>query len=187
MREFRELLQNSPVILRSLDDFAEIGDVEESGSTFEENASLKAAEYAKRSGLLTAADDSGLEVAALGGLPGVRSARFGGTETSYDAKMSMLLESLNAVNGDDRHARFVCVIALAQPDGEVLYLSRGECEGMIATEQRGENGFGYDPIFIPMGHTHTFGELSDSEKSQISHRAMATATFIRYLLDFIGL
>ncbi len=186
-REFRELLQKAPVILRSLDDFPEIGDVEESGTTFEENASLKAAEYAKRSGILTAADDSGLEVAALGGLPGVRSARFGGASANYDAKMSLLLDSINAVGGGDRRARFVSVIALALPSGEVIHLSRGECEGVIAFEPRGGNGFGYDPIFIPNGLTRTFGELPDSEKSQISHRAKATATFIRYLLDFIGL
>ncbi|HSI88182.1 MAG TPA: RdgB/HAM1 family non-canonical purine NTP pyrophosphatase [Pyrinomonadaceae bacterium] len=161
-------------------------EVEETGATFEENAVLKAREYAKVTGLPTLADDSGLEVSALGGRPGVHSARYGG-ETGYGEKMQMLLDELTGIEESGRGARFVCVMALAHPDGRHGPVSFGECRGVIADAPRGEGGFGYDPIFIPDGFDRTFGELSAEVKARISHRARALETIIRELPDFIGI
>jgi XTP/dITP diphosphohydrolase len=182
VNEFRVLMQNVPVHLVGLTDFPSVPAVEETGTTFEENAVLKAVEYARLTGLWAIADDSGLEVDGLGGEPGVYSARYGGDDLSSDGRMSLVLERLTP--GASRAARFVCSVALADAAGNTLFTAEGICTGTIAERPLGTGGFGYDPIFVPDGFEQTFGELPDAVKQQISHRARATAVLIRYLLHF---
>ncbi len=184
LRELRELLADVPVRLLSFKDVDAGPEIAETGETFDENAMLKAIGYARRTGLLTVADDSGLAVDALGGTPGVHSARYGGADLGYPEKMQLLLDEMRVANAG-RRARFVCSIALASPAGEAIFTSQGVCEGQIAELPRGSLGFGYDPIFIPDGHDLTFGELSSDVKAEISHRAQAAKIFVRYFLDFI--
>ena len=186
VRELTEIFGNVPLELKSLRDYAGIKDVEETGSTFVENASLKAAGFAIQTGDFALADDSGLEVNALGNAPGVHSARFAGVETGYDIKIERLFEMMQESGTDDRRARFVCAMAVANERGQVIHTVRAECDGTIAPEPRGSNGFGYDPIFIPDGFDETFGQLGDDVKRSISHRAKAAELIIRYLLDFIA-
>lgn len=181
--EFRRLFIALSVKLISLGDLPAMDEPDETGSTFEQNASIKAIEYAKRSGYYAFADDSGLEVDALGGLPGVLSARYAGKDAGYDVKISMLLAAIAESDEVNRSARFVCVIALASPDGSVIHTSKGVCDGRIAELPVGDNGFGYDPIFIPDGYDCTFGQLPDAVKGNISHRAKASSQFIRFLGD----
>ena len=187
VREMRQLFASLPLEVRSLADFSDIVDVEETGSTFRENAELKAREFAKRTGQFCLADDSGLEIEALGGEPGIRSARFAGADTSYEIKNAKLLEMLELTGDELRRARFVCAMALADSDGSVVHTVEGVCVGTIADAPRGKNGFGYDPIFVPDGYEKTFGELSDDVKQRISHRARAADEIVRYLLDFIAM
>ncbi len=130
------------------------------------------------------ADDSGLEIEGLGGAPGVYSARFVSTDADYDVKISKLLTMLDETGDSGRRARFVCVMALADNNGQVIHVAEGTCAGRIAGHPRGTGGFGYDPIFIPDGFELTFGELGDEIKQQISHRAKASELIIRYLLHF---
>ncbi len=181
--ELSELFEGLNVDLVSLNDLGITNEVEETGSTFLENAKLKAAGYAIRRGTYTLADDSGLEVDALGNAPGVHSARYGGETAPYSEKLAKLLSEMP--EGRSRRARFVCEMAVADKQGNILFSAEGTCNGTIAPEPRGKNGFGYDPIFIPEGHTETFGELSDDIKQEISHRSRAARKIIRYLLDFI--
>ena len=145
-------------------------EVEETGTTLEENARLKAVSTAQATGLPTLAEDSGLEVAALGGAPGVLSSRFAGVAKDYRANNEKLLELLSGEG--NRRARFRAVAALALPDGR-SWLTEGILEGEIATSPRGAHGFGYDPLFIPVGDTRTLAELSPEEKDRISHRRRA--------------
>lgn len=145
-------------------------EVEETGSTLEENARLKAVSLARITGLPTLAEDSGLEVAALGGAPGVLSARFAGVEKDYRANNEKLLALLAGV--EDRRARFRTVAVLALPDGRT-WMTEGVLEGEIALAPRGSGGFGYDPLFIPLGETRTLAELAPEEKDRISHRRRA--------------
>jgi len=182
--ELRELLRDLPFTLRDLNSFPLIEPVEETGATFVENASLKARSYAQQTRLITLADDSGLEVSCLDGAPGVRSARYAGEGASDEKRTNKLLAELSKRSSTDRTARFVSAVAIANTAGLILNISRGVCEGRIATVPRGPNGFGYDPIFIPNGYDQTFGELSAEVKSQISHRAHAlkdTTDFLRSL------
>src|SRR5687767_2397015 len=160
--EFRSLLSGSPFGLLGLNDFHETPYVAETGETFAENARLKAAAYASHCAVHTLADDSGLEVAVLGGRPGVLSARYAGESSGYDVKIPALLNEIERANSNDRTARFVAHIAFASPSGEILFEAEGVCEGSIAKAPVGTNGFGYDPVFIPEGFDETFGEL-DSE------------------------
>lgn len=146
--------------------------VEETGATFQENAVLKAVTLALASGLWTMADDSGLEVDALDGAPGVRSARFAGEPSDDAANNALLLRLLAQKPGAPRTARFRCVLALSSPSGR-CQIVEGACEGAIAIAPRGSGGFGYDPLFVPNGHERTFGELSAAEKNGLSHRALA--------------
>lgn len=185
VRELAGLLREVPIAFSSLANFPTIPDVDETGSTFLENACLKAAGYAARTGLPALADDSGLEVRALGGAPGVYSARFAGETSTYAEKMNELLSQLNDSGSADRTARFACSMALSDAEGCIIATSEGICEGTLAETPRGSGGFGYDPIFIPDGFELTFGELPDSVKSSLSHRARASGGIIRYLLDFI--
>ena len=184
VREMQSLLDGLPVRLRSLTEFKEVSEVEETGSTFAGNAALKARGYAAQTGLLTLADDSGLEVDALGGAPGVLSARYGGEDATDASRTARLLAELARTNDARRRARFVCVIAIADPSAYLVHTSTGTCEGSIAFAPRGENGFGYDPVFIPDGYQESFGELSSEIKQRISHRARAVRAARPFLIDY---
>ncbi|HEX2916410.1 MAG TPA: RdgB/HAM1 family non-canonical purine NTP pyrophosphatase [Chloroflexia bacterium] len=149
-------------------------DVEETGLTFEENAELKATQYARAANLPAMADDSGLVVDALNGEPGIYSKRYAGENATDPQRIALLLSKIADVPDEKRTGRFVAAIALANPDGRIVVTCRGISEGTIAWEPRGSNGFGYDPIFLPAGfHGRTFAELNDEEKDAISHRGNA--------------
>ena len=181
-REISELLSGLPLRLHLLSDFPAVPEAEETGETFEENAVIKAVQYSAAAGLLTLADDSGLEVEALGGQPGVHSARYAGPGATDAERIRLLLRTLDATGDAERRARFVCVLALAGPrDDEAVRVFSGACSGSIAREPRGGGGFGYDPVFIPEGHTQTFAELPPEVKNSISHRAKALAAFRTYV------
>lgn len=169
VREYADLLAGLSCQLVGLSDVGIDNDVEETGATYEENALLKAREYATISGLLTLADDSGLEVDALDGRPGVHSARYA---SDSPTRITKLLDELKDVPDDQRRARFQCVIALAWPSGRTE-TTHGSCEGWIAHEPRGVNGFGFDPIFYMPEYNATLAELPESFKNAISHRAHA--------------
>lgn len=173
VREYQELLAGLPLEITFPAEEGYWLEVEESGETFEENACLKARAFARHSGLLTLADDSGLEVDALGGAPGVYSARYAGPGASDADRYRKLLADLAEVPEDQRSARFRCVIAVARPDGRVE-TAAGACEGQIGFEPRGDYGFGYDPVFIVAGQGgKTMAELAPDVKNRISHRARA--------------
>ncbi|MBI5649154.1 MAG: RdgB/HAM1 family non-canonical purine NTP pyrophosphatase [Chloroflexi bacterium] len=174
LREYQEMFADPAIELVTLDDVGIRDDLEETGATFAANARLKARGYARASGLLTLADDSGLEVDALGGEPGVRSKRYAGENKSDTERVIFLLEKLRAAPRGKRTARFQCAIAIAAPRGE-LWECAGVCEGEIAFAPRGSNGFGYDPIFYLPARGVMLAELSAAEKNQISHRARAAA------------
>jgi len=178
-REYRVLLREAPAEIVFPDELGIALEVEEDGATFHENAAKKAAALARASGLLSLADDSGLEVEALGGEPGVRSARYAGPGADDPKRRAFLLEKLRNIPAP-RRARFVCVIAIIAPDGEVAY-AEGECRGEITFDERGTNGFGYDPVFRVEGRTETMAEISAEEKNRISHRACAVRAAIPIL------
>ncbi len=184
--ELKELLDEHPLSLCDLADFPGILEVDETGQTFNDNARLKARGYALRTGSFTLADDSGIEVVALEGRPGVTSARYAGAGSSDQDKMVKLLSELEMTGSDDRRARFVCSIALADAGGDIILTSEGICEGTIASEPRGSGGFGYDQLFVPNGYHETFGELSAVVKQKISHRARAFEQIIPLLRDYIA-
>lgn len=184
--EIRERLEGLPVTLLTLADFPDSVEIEESGQTFTENARLKAAGYALQTGTLTVADDSGLEVAALKGRPGVMSARYGGEELPFISKIHKLLGELGSTGDKARRARFVCAIAIADSFGTIKFETEAECSGRIAEIPSGNGGFGYDPIFIPNGHTQTFGDLSSTIKRRISHRGLALTLIMPFLRDFVA-
>jgi XTP/dITP diphosphohydrolase len=186
LRELRDLLGDLPLILLSLDDFPAIQPVLETGETFTENASLKAIGYARQTSMLTIADDSGLEVDALNGAPGVFSARYAEEEASDAARTAKLLAELSNIEGKGRSARFVSVIAISDSRGSILNLSKGICEGQISLAPRGNNGFGYDPVFLPQGYDSTFAELPAAVKNRLSHRAQALRDARDYLRALTG-
>jgi XTP/dITP diphosphohydrolase len=169
----RILSFDSGIQIRSVAEF-DLADIEETGTTFEENAALKALTVARATGFAALADDSGLEVDALNGAPGIFSARFAGSHGDDQANNEKLLEELASVAPNKRSARFVAVIAVAKPDGSTI-MERGELLGEIALSLRGENGFGYDPLFLPQGSAKTLGEFEPGRKDEISHRAKALA------------
>jgi XTP/dITP diphosphohydrolase len=181
--ELRLLLAGLQLWLRDLAEFPRALEVEETGKTFADNAALKAQGYAVQTGLWTLADDSGLEVEALGGAPGVFSARYGGAGLTDTDRVKRLLEALSGTPAAERRARFVCVIAIADPNGRIMNLSTGMCEGRIIESPRGTHGFGYDPVFLPDGFEQTFGELSAEIKQDISHRALALKAALSFLAD----
>jgi XTP/dITP diphosphohydrolase len=173
--EYEELLGDLPVEITFPGQEGLSLQVEESGETFQENAEIKARAYAAAAGLLTLADDSGLEVDALGGAPGVHSARYAGPAASDVDRYRKLLAALQDVPAGARSARFRCVIAIARPGGRV-YTAEGRCEGEIGFAPRGEHGFGYDPVFVVHGYGgRTMAELPPGLKNRISHRAQAAA------------
>lgn len=172
LREIKDILAIPSLELVSLDDFPDTPEVVEDASTFAKNAVKKAVTVAIFTRMWTMADDSGLEVDALNGAPGVRSARYAGEPVSYPANNAKLLKEL--ANAQNRKARFRCVIALASPSGRCQIVD-GACEGRIIETSRGMNGFGYDPLFVPDGYEQTFAEMDNETKNRISHRALALA------------
>ena len=175
VEEYKQLLSGQDVELKSLKDYPACPEVIEDGKTFTENASKKAVEVCRYCDAPTFADDSGLEVEALGGEPGIYSSRYAENDT---ARIDKVLTKL--AGQENRRARFVCVIAIAI-NGEVIETFEGEVKGTIVDAPRGNNGFGYDPIFQPDGYDKTFAEMTDEEKNKISHRADA----VRKALEFI--
>lgn len=181
MKEIRLIMADSGYEVVSLKEAGISADIEENGTTFEENAVIKATAIAKLTGELAMADDSGLEVDYMDKAPGIYSARFLGEDTSYDIKNNYILDKLKNVPQEKRSARFVCAIALAKPDGTAI-TKRATIEGYIGYEIRGENGFGYDPIFMVPEYNKTTAELSIEEKNKISHRAKALVAMKEELL-----
>lgn len=170
VREIRNIFQGSHLSFVSAREFGDLPEVVEDQDSFAGNATKKATSLAMASGLPALADDSGLEVRALAGRPGVYSARYAGSNCDDEANIDKLLDELRQI--DDRRARFCCAIALAHPDGscETVF---GTCDGRISHERAGENGFGYDPVFIPKGYESTFAQLESKIKNEISHRSVA--------------
>ena len=170
--EFQELLADSDIEVCSLLDFPDREDIEETGQTFAENALLKAREAMKKTGLVTLADDSGLEVEALKGAPGIYSARFAGEQGNAMKNIDKLLLLMEDVPEEKRGARFRCSLAIVTPDGRE-FLLEGKVEGKILRRRQGESGFGYDPVFFLPASGRTMAELSSAQKNEISHRAQA--------------
>jgi len=185
LREIKAILGDLPIEIASLDDFPEIGPIEEDGTTFEENAVKKALHVWQATHLATLADDSGLEVDVLGGEPGVHSARFAGPEQDYEKNNRKLLEMLKDVPPSERKARFVCVAVLVTPAGKIV-MQRGEIEGEIAEQPRGSAGFGYDPIFYVPSLGKTVAELDEATKNRISHRGRALEGIKGLLRGFLS-
>jgi XTP/dITP diphosphohydrolase len=181
-REVSEFLTPYDIEIVSLDEFPGLPEIEESGETFKENAIIKATETCMFTGLMTLADDSGLEVDCLEGLPGVYSSRFAGEDKDDAANNRKLLELLDGVPAEQRTARFKCVMAIATTDC-FLYTTEGTCEGIITEEPRGESGFGYDPLFYLPEYDKTFAELDLETKNKISHRARALTGVVELISD----
>lgn len=181
--EIRAIFSVPNLKLLDMNDYDELPEVVEDQDSFVGNATKKAVELAAFSGHWTLADDSGLEVDALGGAPGVYSARYAGEDVNYHANNDKLLRELGDVV--DRTARFRCVIALCSPDGEIRTVD-GCCEGKIALSAQGNSGFGYDPLFIPAGEVRTFAEMTEKEKNSISHRGTALANAHRAWSELFG-
>jgi XTP/dITP diphosphohydrolase len=179
--ELRRILAPYDVELCSLDDFPEVPDVPETGATFADNALLKAHAVARATGLVAIADDSGLAVDALNGMPGVLSARWAGAHGDDGANLRLVLAQVDHVADGRRGAAFVCAAAAATPDGREVVVE-GRLEGTLTREPRGRNGFGYDPIFLPRGGDRTTAELDPDEKDAISHRGVA----FRQLAPLLG-
>lgn len=181
-REIAEILAPHGIALQSIADFPEIGEIVEDGATFLENASKKAAEPARKLGRWVIGEDSGLMVDALGGAPGVYSARYSGAGATDDSNNRRLQADLADVPLTRRSAAYSCTIALSDPTGAIRLTAEGRCRGVIITEPRGTNGFGYDPYFLVREYHQTFGELSSRVKHQISHRARAFSLFVPRLV-----
>ena len=181
-KEFSTCMERTPFELLSLSDAGVDLDVEEHGGTYAENASLKATTYAEVSGFPTLADDSGLEVDALDGEPGIHSARYAGEDATDSDRIAFLLEKLNDTSHTHWTARFRCVIALARPRGAVELFS-GQCDGVIVDRPRGKMGFGYDPIFKIPELGMTMAELRLDEKNCVSHRGRAVQSMVATLRD----
>ena len=189
MREIRAILAGIPHDIVSLDALPAIDAPEETGRTFEENARAKALHYAAATGELTVAEDSGLEIDALSGAPGVESARYGGVETPYEEKFALIYSALRHNGGVDSTARFVCALALASGQcgadisdaRRILFETRASVEGRIAAAPRGRGGFGYDPIFFYPPYGCTLAEATPDQKAAVSHRGQAFRTLRRFL------
>jgi non-canonical purine NTP pyrophosphatase, rdgB/HAM1 family len=172
IKEIKEILADFDVEVVSMKEMNITADIEENGATFEENSLIKARAVSKLTGLPALADDSGLEVDYLNGEPGIYSARYLGRDTDYDYKNNYIINKLKEAKGEERSARFVCVISLVLPDGRE-FVKKGVMEGRIGYEIKGENGFGYDPIFYLPEYGKTSAEISAEEKNKISHRGKA--------------
>lgn len=185
IEEIKRIVGDRTVSMLSLDEFRKCPEVEEAGETFEANAVKKAVTVSKWTGKPALADDSGLEVDALGGAPGVFSSRYAGPGGDDDKNIRKLLDAMRSVGVERRGGRFVCCLALASPSGGVKTFW-GHVRGRIGTEPSGANGFGYDPIFYPDGHHRTFAEMSDAEKDAISHRGKALRQLGEYIRASVG-
>lgn len=189
IEEIKRIMMGMAISIFTLDDFPGCPEVEEDGTSFEENAIKKAVTVARFTGKLSLADDSGLEVFSLNGAPGTLSSRFAGEAADDRSNIKKLLYEMRFMVREDRKARFVCCVALALPDGSMTAFF-GYAEGRIGTEPKGVNGFGYDPVFYPDNYSKTFAEMSDEEKDAISHRGIALKEVQRYLrkkMDLISL
>ena len=182
-KELRSVLDDCPVEVMSLEQFPEIGDIEETGSTLYENAKLKADTVNRITNLPCLGDDTGLEVDALGGAPGVYSARYAGDKVSYEDNLMKLLSELRSTPSEKRTARFRTIIFYT--DGERELYTQGEIQGIITKSPRGSNGFGYDPVFYIPELKKTMAELTSAEKNKLSHRGQAMGKFRKLLLDII--
>jgi XTP/dITP diphosphohydrolase len=183
VKEITSILGDSGWSFSSLQQFENVGSAEENGNTYAENAIGKAKFYASATGLWTLADDSGLEVAALGGGPGVFSARYAGDDATDADRRDLLLSELARTGDEHRRARFVAAVAIANAGGELMNAAEGVCEGIITFGPCGDGGFGYDPLFIPDGYNQTFAELPEIVKDRISHRARALMKTKLFLLS----
>jgi XTP/dITP diphosphohydrolase len=183
--ELQELLADMPVTIRLISDFPDAPDVEETGQTFVENAELKARSAAESTGHIALADDSGLEIDALGGKPGVMSNRFAGPDASDQDKYMLILNLMDCIPDEHRSARFRAAVAIATPEGEVVTVE-GKCEGMIAHTPSGEGGFGYDPIFYIPELGKTMAQLDSDEKNRISHRGKALRAAKKLLRELLA-
>lgn len=172
MREIRQIMADMPLDIKSMKEAGVSADIVEDGKTFEENALIKARAIHKLTGGIVLADDSGLVVDYMDGMPGIYSARFMGEDTSYDIKNKAIIDALEKAEGEERSARFVCAIAAVLPDGSERVV-RAAMEGRIGYEIAGQNGFGYDPIFFLPEYGKTSAEISPEEKNEISHRGKA--------------
>jgi XTP/dITP diphosphohydrolase len=179
------LLAHLPVTVLAADEVAGLPDVTETGTTFADNAVLKAVALAQASGRLALADDSGIEVDALGGAPGVYSARYAGPGADDAANRQKLLAALAGVPAAERAGRFRCAIALARPEG-LLTVVEAAWEGTVAAAERGSGGFGYDSVFVPAGGDLTAAELAPEQKNAVSHRAQALRKMVRWLEEWLG-
>ncbi|TGA99438.1 XTP/dITP diphosphatase [Sporolactobacillus shoreae] len=172
IREIKTLLADFHVEVRSLKDLGIDIDVPETGTTFQENAALKAETLSKKMNMITLADDSGLSVDAIGGEPGIFSARYSGPEKDSERNIDKLLGKLDGIPLEKRTAHFTCVLAFSRP-GKPTRFAEGRCDGLITLERHGSDGFGYDPVFLVPQEKLTFAEMGDEEKNTISHRALA--------------
>jgi XTP/dITP diphosphohydrolase len=183
LRELIGILQDEPLELVALDVLPGVRDVAETGDTFEDNACLKASHTAREAGVWALGEDSGLEVDALGGLPGVYSSRYAGRHGDDDANNAKLVRALEGVA--DRTARYLCTLALARPGGEIVATTRGVCEGRIGHEPLGKGGFGYDPYFLPNAATASMAQLEPQTKDALSHRGQALRAMLPILRMYL--
>lgn len=186
VREINSMLSGLDIEALSLDDVPDATDVVEDGATFEENAFKKASQIAHHTGMMSLADDSGLEVDALHGAPGIYSARFAGEGAGDDANNGKLIYEMETVPDDRRTARFRCVMVLYAPSERRWIKGEGVCEGVIARTPKGTNGFGYDPVFLLPCSGLTMAELTEGEKNLLSHRAMALKDLMQRLPEFLA-
>ena len=184
LRELQGLMRGTKVAVRPLSEFPKSPSVREDGRTFEENAEKKARVYSKRTRSLVLADDSGLELKALGGRPGVYSARYAGPKCNYSDNNRNLIQMMRSVAWPKRKARFVSVISVYD-SGKKIATVRGECEGRIGFLEKGANGFGYDPVFMPKGSSKTYAEMTAAEKGRLSHRGKALRSAKKVLLRYL--
>ena len=184
LRELGRICADWPVEWITVDnhDPSEFPDVEETGETYLDNAVLKATQVARALGIAAVADDSGIEVDALGGAPGPRSARYAGEHATDEQNLDALLRAVRGVPSGGRTARYRCVAAIAWPDGRTTHAD-GMCEGALVSKRRGARGFGYDPVFVPAGWDETMAELTDEQKDRISHRGRAFRGLREMLAD----
>ena len=181
LREIRQILGGIAIDLKTLSDFPTVGVAEETGHSFAENARQKAVHYARATGMTTMAEDSGFEVDALGGEPGIYSARYLREDATYDERFSDIYRRVHESGARDLTSRFVCALAVADGD-RIIFEATGMVEGQLAPVPAGPNGFGYDPIFRYAQYGRTFGEVSDEEKTAVSHRGQAMRALREFLL-----
>ncbi len=184
LKEFKALLKDHKINILSLKDFSQIPAVVEDGKNFYENALKKATTVVRYTGKLTIADDSGIEVEALGGKPGVYSSRFAGEDASDEENNARLMKELQGIPPDKRGACFKCALVIAKSEGETAFVE-GECRGTIIEELRGHYGFGYDPLFLVPEYNKTFSEITPEEKNKISHRAKALQKLLKLLPNYL--